>query len=190
MDNTYQMLSTNLALQWEVSPELFASTGNHLPLYCHLPTQLRVTSFGVSCSVRDVEEVGQVNSLLVEDCLLHACTTCKLPAAIWRRSLQRPAHLLHQRLRLVTRWTSSLLSTGCEAPRKPDLFCSYCPASVCGPCKLPEKVHCLSNGRVYGHVRLQTCQKQAIEEEPVAQQSDSESDVDDIEGVLIGHNSK
>jgi len=29
--------------------------------------------------------------------------------------------------------------------------------------------------------RLQTCQNKAIEEEPVAQQSDSGSDVDDIE---------
>ena len=48
-------------------------------------------------------------------------------------------------------------------------------------CELP-KCTCLSNGlKCTDMCRLQTCQNKAIEEEPVAQQSDCESDVDDIE---------
>ena len=48
-------------------------------------------------------------------------------------------------------------------------------------CELP-KCTCLSNGlKCTDMCRLQTCQNKAIEEQPVSQQSDSGSDVDDIE---------
>ncbi|KAG0718239.1 hypothetical protein GWK47_052826 [Chionoecetes opilio] len=63
------------------------------------------------------------------------------------------------------------------------LLCSYCPRKCVRSCELP-KCTCLSKGlKCTDMCRLQTCQNKAIEEEPVAQQSDSESDVDDIEEI-------
>lgn len=47
-------------------------------------------------------------------------------------------------------------------------------------CKLPQCT-CLSNGlKCTDMCRLKTCQNKACDEELVAQQSDSESDIDDI----------
>ncbi|KAG0725063.1 hypothetical protein GWK47_039313 [Chionoecetes opilio] len=104
-------------------------------------------------------------------------------AAIWRRSLQSQPFVANP---TDCGWMTdeergSLLSTGCEAHQHQMLLCSYCPASVCGHAN-SLSFTCLSNGlKCTDMCRLQTCQNKAIEEEPVAQQSDSESDVDDIE---------
>ncbi|KAG0727336.1 hypothetical protein GWK47_034858 [Chionoecetes opilio] len=107
----------------------------------------------------------------------------KNQAAIWRRSLQSQPFVAKTQQtgletdedgKLAVNWMRGSPSTRC-------CYAAFCPASVGRSCELP-KCTCLSNGlKCTDMCRVTDMPEKGIEEEPVAQQSDSESDVDDIE---------
>ncbi|KAG0712538.1 hypothetical protein GWK47_018270 [Chionoecetes opilio] len=135
----------------------------------------------MSCSVRDVERWSQVNSSFVRTA--SSCMhTCKLPGCDLEEKSAEPAICCEPTdCGWMTDEDGKLAVNWMRGSPAPDAVMQLLSCKCVRSCELP-KCTCLSNGLKctdmagYRHAR-----NNAIEEEPVAQQSDSESDVDDIE---------
>jgi hypothetical protein len=131
---------------------------------CYLPSQLRWTSSGMSCSVRFVEKGSQVNSLLVRiatSCMSLQSQPFVVNSTHWGWMTDEDSKLVINRM-----W-------GSPAPVIQLLSCKCVQSCILFHCThLSNGLECMD---------LQKCQWEPSEEEPVAKLSDSESDVNDIE---------
>ncbi|KAG0717882.1 hypothetical protein GWK47_053560 [Chionoecetes opilio] len=183
MDKTYQDAFHELGRSWEVSPELFEKL-QEITCHMYLPsthtTEVNKLRYELFCARRGEVESSQLPPC--EDCLFMHALRANYQAAIWRRSLQSQPFVANPTdCGWMTDEDGKLAVNWMRGSPAPDAVMQLLSCKCVRSCELP-KCTCLSNGlKCTDMCRLQTCQNKAIEEEPVAQQSDSESDVDDIE---------
>ncbi|KAG0712501.1 hypothetical protein GWK47_018337 [Chionoecetes opilio] len=143
----------------------------------------------MSCSVRDVERWSQVNSLLVRTAF-HALQYVQTTRLRLEGKLQsQPFFANPTDCGWVTDEDGKLAVNWMRGSPAPDAVMQTTVLQVWRSCELP-KCTCLSNGlKCTDMCRLQTWARTRLLKKrgPVDKQSDSESDVDDIGGGLIGH---
>ena len=183
MNKTYQDAFHELGRSWEVSPELFEKL-QEITCHMYLPsthtTEVNKLRYELFCARRGEVESSQLPPC--EDCLFMHALRANYQAAIWRRSLQSQPFVANPTdCGWMTDEDGKLAVNWMRGSPAPDAVMQLLSCKCVRSCELPNCT-CLSNGlKCTDMCRLQTCQNKAIEEEPVAQQSDSESDVDDIE---------
>ncbi|KAG0710079.1 hypothetical protein GWK47_023547 [Chionoecetes opilio] len=177
------MLSTNLGAHGKCLLNFFEKL-QEITCHMYLPsthtTEVNKLRYELFCARRGEVESSQLPPC--EDCLFMHALRANYQAAIWRRSLQSQPFVANPTdCGWMTDEDGKLAVNWMRGSPAPDAVMQLLSCKCVRSCELP-KCTCLSNGlKCTDMCRLQTCQNKAIEEEPVAQQSDSESDVDDIE---------
>lgn len=182
-NKTYQDAFQELGRSWEVSSELFEKL-QEITCHMYLPSthtnNVNKLRYELFCARRGEVESSQLPPC--KDCLFMHALRANYQAAIWRRSLESQPFVANptdygwmrdEDGKLVVNWMRGVPA--------PDAVIQLLSCKCVRSCKLPQCT-CLSNGlKCTDMCRLQTCQNKASEEESVAQQSDSDSDVDGIE---------